>query len=103
MAYRQLREKFIGAFKRNPNYEIEHKKSVLTIILQAVLFFLLPWIRNQSKKPFEEIDFSAGWVWRCFVFTNNPVIRVAQGYLLLYAVSDVVESLLECSERSCIS
>ena len=51
--------------------------------MQAVFFFLLPWIRNQSKKSFAEIDFSAYWMWRCFVFTNNPAIRVAQVYLLM--------------------
>jgi hypothetical protein len=77
--------------------------SVLLILVQIVLFFLLPWIRNQSKQPFSEIDFTTSALWRSFVFTRNPVVRVAQAYLLVYALSHAAASFPDYSESGCIS
>jgi len=56
---------------------------IFRTIVMFILFFLLPWIRYNSKQSTQTVDFSLMGVFNSFIKSKNIIVRVTQFYLLM--------------------
>ena len=98
-----MRDKFVSFWRRKEDYKSAplNSSTVISTVTNLFLFFILPWIRRQAKKPFEKIDLAPTSMMESFLMTTNPVIRLAQLYFLSRAFSNIFGSQLHkvCSFR----